>query len=171
MRAVATRADVDAALIHHYFTNKDGLLAAALVLPIDPARVLAGLAEDREQAGPELLRRVLAIWESTPLVRERMVAMLRTGLSHEHAAAMVRDLLGRTVLAAIGQVIEADHPQLRAAALGSHLGGLMLGRYVLQVPGLADATPEELVALLGPVWQHYLTGSLGDGVSIAPANP
>src|SRR5664280_1830320 len=33
MRAVAARADVDAALIHHYFVNKEGLLAAALVLP------------------------------------------------------------------------------------------------------------------------------------------
>jgi AcrR family transcriptional regulator len=164
MRAVAARADVDPALIHHYFENKDGLLDAAIDLPIDPQAVLGALEVDRELAGTEIVRRVLGVWEDSPAVRDRMIAMLRTGLSHEHAAALVRDVLGRTLLAGLGELVEPDRRELRAALIGSHLGGLMMARYVLRVPGVASATTDDLVASVGPVVQHYLTGTLTDQV-------
>ncbi|MCU1473733.1 helix-turn-helix domain-containing protein, partial [Amnibacterium sp.] len=38
LRAVARRAGVDAALVHHYFADKPDLFAAALDLPIRPDR-------------------------------------------------------------------------------------------------------------------------------------
>ena len=41
IRAVATDAGVDAALVHHYFGTKDELFLAALELPVDPRQVLA----------------------------------------------------------------------------------------------------------------------------------
>lgn len=159
IRAVADSAGVDQALIAHYFTNKDGLLSAALAFPIDPAVVLAGVDLHRDTAGPEILRRLLSVWETQPEVRTRMVATLRAGLSHEHAAALLREVLGRTVLAAIRDLVEPDASELRAALIGSHLGGLMLGRYVLEVPGIADASADELVAMMGPTLQHYITGA------------
>jgi AcrR family transcriptional regulator len=160
LRAVAERAGVDQALIAHYFSNKDGLLAAALAFPVDPAVVLAGLDLDRATAGPAILRRLLMVWETQPEVRTRMIAILRTGLSHEHAAEIMRDVLGRTVLAAIRDLVEPDQSELRAALIGSHVGGLMLARYVLAVPGVADASTEDLVAAMGPALQHYITGPI-----------
>ena len=36
---VARRADVDPAMVHHYFGTKDELLAAAIDLPMDPRQV------------------------------------------------------------------------------------------------------------------------------------
>lgn len=160
MRAVATRADVDPALIHHYFVNKEGLLAAALALPIDPEAVLSGLDQDPNRAGEALVRRVLVVWEGDPETRRRLLALFRVGMSHEHAAGVLRDLLGRTILAAVGRLAPHDHRALRAALVGTQMGGLLLGRYVLGIPAVRDATADELVMTVGPVVQHYLTGPL-----------
>ena len=161
MRAVAARADVDPALIHHYFGNKNGLLAAALALPVDPAALLAGLDRDPEHAGEAVVRRVIGVWEADQETRRRMLALIRVGLSHEDAAGVLRDLLGRTILAALTRVVATDHRSLRAALVGTQMGGLLLGRYVLGIPAVRDATPEQLAVAIGPVVQHYLTGTIG----------
>jgi AcrR family transcriptional regulator len=160
MRAVAARADVDAALIHHYFVNKEGLLAAALVLPVDPAALLAGLDKDPQHAGEAVVRRVLGVWEADPQTRRHLLGLIRVGLSHEYAAGVLRDLLGRTILTALARVVADDHQSLRAALAGTQMGGLLLGRYVLGIPAVRDATPEELALAIGPVIQHYLTGPI-----------
>jgi AcrR family transcriptional regulator len=161
MRAVAARADVDPALIHHYFGNKEGLLSAALVLPVDPAVLLAGLDKDPEHAGEAIVRRVLGLWESDPEIRRRLLGLIRVGMSHEYAAGVLRDLLGRTILTAVARVVADDHRPLRAGLVGTQMGGLLLGRYVLGLPAVRDATPEQLVVAIGPAVQHYLTGPVG----------
>jgi AcrR family transcriptional regulator len=160
MRMVAARADVDPALIHHYFGNKDGLLAAALALPVDPGVLLAGLEKDPQHAGQAIVRRVLGMWEADLETRRRLLALMRVGLSHEHAAGVLRDLLGRTILTAVARVVADDDRPLRAALVGTQMGGLLLGRYLLGIPAVRDATPEQLVLAMGPVVQHYLTGPI-----------
>jgi AcrR family transcriptional regulator len=160
MRAVAARADVDPALIHHYFGTKDGLLAAALTPPIDPKQLLAGLSAQRDRAGHELVRRVLGVWDEHPVLLGQMLALVRTALSNDHATALLRQALHRTVVAAVGEVAAADRRELRAALVVTQMSGLLLSRYLVQVPGIVDAEPAVLVAALGPVVQHYLTGRL-----------
>ena len=167
MRAVAARAGVDAALIYHYFGDKDGLLFAALQPPVDAATVFTGVADAAERAGEELVRRLIRLWEDRPEVREQMAAILRTGLSHDHAGRLLRDILSSFILAALGDVLADDRRELRAALIGSHIGGLMLARYILKVPGAAAASPEDLVQAVGPVVQHYLTGT----IAAAPERP
>jgi AcrR family transcriptional regulator len=159
IRAVAGRAGVDPALVHHYFGTKDGLLAAALSPP-EGLTALLVVTGDPERAGAELVRRALDVWENHLEVRELMLAMVRTGLSHEHAAALLRELHRSTVLAAVGGALADDRRELRAALVGSQLAGLLLGRYLLRATGLTEPTPDELVATVGPVVQHYLTGRL-----------
>lgn len=161
MRGVAAKAEVDAALIHHYFGNKEGLLAAALALPVDPFALLAGLEEDPEHAGEAVVRRVLGLWEGDPETRRRLLGLMRAGLSHEYAAGVLRDLLGRTILTALARVVATDHGPLRAALVGTQMGGLLLGRYLLAIPALRDAAPGQLAVAIGPVIQHYLTGPVG----------
>ena len=167
MRAVAARAGVDPALIYHYFGDKDGLLFAALQPPVDAATVFTGVADAAERAGEELVRRLIRLWEDRPEVREQMAAILRTGLSHDHAGRLLRDILSSFILAALGDVLADDRRELRAALIGSHIGGLMLARYILKVPGAAAASPEDLVQAVGPVVQHYLTGT----IAAAPERP
>jgi len=171
MREVATRAGVDPALIHHYFINKDGLLAAALALPVDPAALLTGLDKDPDRAGQAIVRRVLGVWEADPETRRRMLALMRVGLSHEHAAGVLRDLLGSTILTAMARVVAEDDRPLRAALVGTQMGGLLLGRYLLGIPAVRDATPEQLVVAVGPVVQHYLTGPVSGTANRRQSRP
>jgi len=161
MRAVAARAAVDPALIYHYFGDKDGLLFAALQPPVDEATVFAGLSDAADRAGEELVRRLISLWEERPEIREQMAAILRTGLSHDRAGRLLRDILSSFILAALGDVLAGDRRELRVALIGSHIGGLMLARYILKVPGAAAASPEDLVQAVGPTVQRYLTGDLG----------
>ena len=162
MRAVAARAGVDPALIYHYFDDKDGLLFAALQPPGDAATVFAGLAATAaDRTGEELVARIIGLWEERPEVREQMAAIIRTGLSYDRAAGLLRDILSSFILAALGDVLADDRRELRTALIGSHIGGLMLARYILKVPGAAAASPEDLVQAVGPVVQHYLTGNIG----------
>jgi hypothetical protein len=120
--------------------------------------------------GTEIVTRVVRVWEEQPAVRDRMVAMLRSGISHERAAGLLRDLFGRTLLRALGELAVPDHRELRTGLVGTQIGGLLLGRYVLRIPPVADASAEQLIAAVGPVVQHYLTGDLGADGSAAPAS-
>jgi hypothetical protein len=128
--------------------------------------VFSGLADAADRTGEELVRRLVKLWEERPEIREQMAAILRTGLSHDHAGQLLRDVLSSFILAALGDVLADDHRELRAALIGSHIGGLMLARYILKVPGAAAASPEDLVQAVGPTVQRYLTGDIGPaGVS------
>lgn len=160
MRAVAARAGVDPALIHHYFGTKDRLLASALQLPVDPEVLLAGVADHPERAGAEIVRRGLMLWDGNPEARDRMVGLMRAALSHDQAAAAMRDLLAGSVLATLELVVRDETAPLRAGLIGTQLGGLMLGRYVLRIPAVAGASAESLVAAVGPAIQHYVTGAI-----------
>ena len=66
------------------------------------------------------------------------------------------------MLRVVGDAVANDRRELRAALIGSSLIGLMLNRYVLKSPDLAAATEAELIASVGPVIQHYLTGPIAE---------
>jgi AcrR family transcriptional regulator len=169
MRGVAAQAGVDPALIYHYFGDKDGLLSAAIEIPADLAAALAGAASDTSRTGAELVERVITLLECRPEIRERMLATLRTALSHHQAAQLLRDRLGSVLLAAFGSVLASDRRELRVALIAAQMGGLMLARYILEVPGAAAASPGDLARAVGPVIQHYLTGTIGPAVQRDPS--
>ncbi len=158
MRAIAARAKVDPSLIVHYFASKEGLLREALTLPIDPRAVLAsGLAEvPDEQVGEELVRVVLGVWEQ-PAVRSRLLSLLRTAVSHDLAMAVLRQMLQRTVVAAVARLVDDDSAQMRAELVATQMAGLAMARYLVQLPSVASASVDELAVAIGPSVQRYLT--------------
>jgi AcrR family transcriptional regulator len=158
IRAIARRAAVDPALVHHYFGSKDGLLRAALQLPVDVVAVLAEQLTSTETVGPDLARAVLTAWEA-PEVRERLVGMLRTAVSHDQAAELLRTVLIRDALAPLARRAGSDAPELRAELVGSHLAGLAIARHVLRIEPIASAPLEQVVAAVGPTFQRYLTAA------------
>ena len=160
MRAVATRAGVDVALIYHHFDNKDDLLAAALTVPDSAQSVLRAVPAGTPDPGRAVAKAVLELWEHDPVLRGQALAMIRTALSHEHAAQLLRELHSTFVLALVSEVVADDDPQLRAALIGAHLSGLLLNRYLVKVHALAAADPTTLIDAAGPVIDHYLTGDL-----------
>ena len=57
----------------------------------------------------------------------------------------------------------ADRPEVRIPLVTSQVAGVIVARYVLAVPQMAQMPAEDLVAQVGPVLQHYLTGDLSGG--------
>lgn len=160
VRAVARAAGVDPSLVLHFFGSKDGLFEAALELPLDPAAIVAGLlAGDLDTLGERVVRTFLGVWDATP-GQGPMLAMLRSAVSHEDSAAMLRELLLRVILRPVAHGAGGDRPDLRASLLASQVVGLALTRYVLKLKPVASAFADDLAPLFGPTLQRYLTGAL-----------
>jgi AcrR family transcriptional regulator len=97
VRAIADLADVDAAMVNHWFDGKDGLFPAALQSPLDPQRILPGLLDgDPEQLSARLVRTFLTAWDTTS--GGAMAALIRSIASHDKAAVMMREFVSRVIL-------------------------------------------------------------------------
>ncbi|MER7504716.1 TetR family transcriptional regulator [Nonomuraea pusilla] len=159
VRGIAREAQVDPALVHHYFATKEGMFAAAMRLPLTPDDVVPALLDGpREEIGERLVRLILGV-TSSPETREPMVALLRSAVTHEHAVAMVREFFMNAVLFRVADGVGVPH--LRVEAAFAQMLGLVMARYVLKMEPLASADVEELVALLAPTIQRYLTPETG----------
>ncbi|HEX2288832.1 MAG TPA: helix-turn-helix domain-containing protein, partial [Pseudonocardiaceae bacterium] len=65
IRAIATEAKVDPALVHHYFGTKDKLFLESMNMPLNPAELVPkALSGPREEVGERLVRLVLSVWDS-----------------------------------------------------------------------------------------------------------
>jgi AcrR family transcriptional regulator len=154
-------AGVDPALVHHYFGTKDQLFLAAIEAPADPADLLPEvLATGRDELGAAVVRLLLKVWDGP--MQTAGLALVRSAVANEWTAKLLREFLMTQVLRRV--VGTLDLPPAERAARGglvaSQLIGLVMARYVLQVEPLASASPESLVAAIGPTVQRYLTGDL-----------
>ena len=159
IRAVASSAGVDPALVHHYFGTKDDLFVAALAIPVDPREVLAPVvAAGPDGAGERLLRTFLSVWDD-PALPPGLLALARSVLSDDNAA-LLRDGFIPVVVGPVLASLVRDRPDVRVPLVASLVLGLVVTRYVIALPALAQVPAEDLVARVGPVLQHYLTGDL-----------
>ena len=148
-------------MVHHYFQNKDELFAACVELPADPREVLADVVVvPAGRRGEAILRTLLTLWDSP--VQPALLALLRGAVSSRAQAALLREVLSKRIVgvALVDLPDDDDGRRLRGSLLASQLIGLMVSRYVLKLEPLASATHQEIVRLVGPTLQRYLTGPL-----------
>jgi AcrR family transcriptional regulator len=159
IRAVASAAGVDAALVHHYFGTKDELFLAALELPVDPRKLIApAVAGPIEQAAERFLTVFLSVWDD-PDLRPALLAVAR-GVMDPAASRLMSEGLLPVVIQPIGVALGIDEPERRMPVVASQVIGLILMRYVLGVEPLASMSREQLIAIYAPTIQRYLTGDL-----------
>jgi AcrR family transcriptional regulator len=159
IRAVAASAGVDPALVHHYFGSKDDLFVAALEIPVDPREVLAPVvAAGPDGAGERLLRVLLGVWDD-PAVQPGLVALVRS-LIADDSGGLVRDAFIPVVIGPVLAGLVADRPEVRVPLVAGQVVGLIVTRYLLALPPMAEMSADDVVARVGPVLQHYLTGDL-----------
>lgn len=165
--AIASRAGVDSALVHHYFGTKEKLFVAAIELPFDPAWVAEqAAAVPREGLGEQIARTFIHIWDD-PRGRGPSLAALRSAMTQEKAANMLREFVTRTLLAKVSPLLgEAPDRELRFELMVAHLIGVGMLRYVVQIEPLASARDEDVIAMVAPVIQQYV-----DTASPTPPSP
>ncbi len=159
MRAIGRAAGVDAALLHHYFGSKDRLFLAALEFPVDPKVVVEQvLRGDRETVGERVATFVLTLWEQ-PGVLDRLLALVRAAATNEQVVRLMRGFVLEELVRRAAVELDIEQPELRTELMLSQIIGLAMARYVIGVEPLASATREELVPLLAPTFQGYLSGT------------
>ncbi|SFS14717.1 transcriptional regulator, TetR family [Microbacterium sp. cf046] len=157
MRAIAARAGVDSALVHHYFGTKADLFAQTVGAPMRPDLDIPALLEGPQDAlGERIVRYVLDAWER-PETRKRGVTLLRTGVGNRLTTPLLAGFLQRELIGRIAARIDAPDAAFRASLVASQIAGMLLARYVLQLPAIAGASVDDIVARVGPTVQHYMT--------------
>lgn len=156
VRGIAARAGVDSALVHHYFGTKADLFAETIEIPLRPdlaiPRILAG---PRDEIGESIVRFVLDRLEDTE-ARKRAVALMRASLGNRLATPLVAGFLQRELIERLAAGLDVPDAKLRASLAASQIAGVLIARYIVQLPALAEASVDELVVRVGATVQHYL---------------
>ncbi|MGW7201453.1 TetR/AcrR family transcriptional regulator [Streptomyces chryseus] len=158
MRGIAKAAGVDAALVHHYFGTKDDVFAAAIEISFEPALVVPAVLGQggTDGIGERLARYFIGVWEN-PATRAPLLAIVRSALTNETAAKVLRTFLLRRLLERVAAELDVPDPTFRAELAASHMVGIAILRYVVKTEPLASADPERIVAMVAPTLQRYLT--------------
>lgn len=159
VRAIAARAGVDPRLVTHHFGSKQELFVEVMAPPVDPAAIVAALGGDPAGAG-ERVARVMVGTLLDEQVRRRLVGLVRAAAAEPAAAALLREVVERIVLAPVAAALPGPDAALRVAMAGAQAIGLVMLMHVVQVGPVATAASEDLVRLLAPVLQTYLVGPL-----------
>lgn len=158
IRSIARAAGVDPALVHHYFGAKKQVFAAAIEVSFEPAlgvpEVLAG---GPDGVGERLARYFIGVWEN-PVTRAPLLAVIRSALTNDTAAAVLRGFVLRRLLERVAAELQVPDARLRAELAAAQLVGIALLRYVIKAEPLASADVEQIVGYIAPTVQRYLTG-------------
>lgn len=160
IRAVARAADVDPALIYHYFGSKEGLLDAATA---PPQKFLDSVAKTwatpKADLGKQLIRNVLHIWtdeEVGPALRAVVLTAAHEPKTREKLRLIVeRALIGESTLGG-----DEEERLRRSGLISSQLIGFALLRYVWKIEPIASMPDDEVVAAVAPNLQRYIDGDL-----------
>jgi AcrR family transcriptional regulator len=160
IRAVAAAADVDSALVHHYFGTKQKLFAAAVHIPIDPMDVIGPLREvPIEELGHRIPSILLALWDSE--IGAGFIATLRSILAGSEVN-LFRTFIQDVIAVEVGARVD-DPPgsgSIRIQFVASQLVGVVMARYILQLEPFASLPAQQIADTIAPNLQRYLTGNL-----------
>ncbi|WP_067823194.1 TetR/AcrR family transcriptional regulator [Actinomadura kijaniata] len=143
IRAVASAANVDPALVMQYFGTKRELFTRAARVPAPPPGP-AGL--DGDALVEHLLTGLGLKLGGLP---EGTLATMRSMLTDPDAAEHARRALG-TQIDSVGAAIPGEDAGLRAALALTTILGAAIGHRLLGLPALRDASPDRVAALLRP---------------------
>jgi AcrR family transcriptional regulator len=150
IRAIARRAEVDPALVYHYFADKPALYTATLHLPLDPRKVQNEVRSATASPGATLVERFLGQWETGPgAPGQSFVTVAQATTSSPEVARSVREFLFDRVWGNTPQ--QDEDADWRRTMVSTLLLGMAWNRYVLCTEPIASATLAEIAARFGPL--------------------
>jgi AcrR family transcriptional regulator len=145
IRAVATAASVDPALVMQYFGSKRELFTQAVqAFPVLPT------ATDTDALVDQLLATLDLKLGGLP---EGTLAMMRSMLTDPAAADHVRITLDRQIDSVSAALPAAEDPELRAALFVTTMLGVTIGHQFLRLAVLRDAPADRIAAILRPAFK------------------
>ena len=103
---------------------------------------------------------MLGVWDSE--LQPTLVAAFRTALTDPQMSRLLSEFVSLEI---IGRVLEslgtpAAERDRRGGLVASQILGIIVGRYLLRLPMLAEPSSATLAADLAPTLQRYLQGDL-----------
>ncbi|MET0700243.1 MAG: TetR family transcriptional regulator [Mycobacterium sp.] len=160
IRAIATGAGVDSALVHHYFGTKEQLFAAAINVPFDPGVILAQLRTTPvEDLGRTLPSLILPLWDSD--IGAGLLATLRSAMAGDQInifRSFLRDVVVTELAARVDN--PAGSGIIRAEFVATQILGVAMTRHIFQIEPFASLPVQQIIDTIAPNLQRYLTGEL-----------
>ncbi|MBV9131595.1 MAG: TetR family transcriptional regulator [Chloroflexi bacterium] len=157
VRAIAADAGVDPGLVIHFFGSKQHLFREAVGWPIEPSDVIGRVMEVGAEDRPERLARLFVeLWENAS-VRDALLAVLRSALTHEDAARLVQATFQAGLVRKVARAVGGREGELRVELAAAQLLGMAILRYVVRVEPLASAPPGAVIRRLAPALEQHLS--------------
>ena len=118
------------------------------------------VATPQRERGEAIVRNVIWTWRH-PQIREVLESIILTASHEPRTREKLRAFLTASLLPAVAERIEGEERMLRASLIGTQVLGLIMLRYVWGIEPIASLPDDDLVALVGPTIQRYLSGRLG----------
>jgi AcrR family transcriptional regulator len=164
LRAVARDAGVDAALVHHYFDGKADLFMAAMALPFDPRQVHDDATRDETSstAAVAVIRGFLSMWDKAEGTGSSFASCVSAMAASADVADAIREFVSERVWRQGDAIAGEDDAafQRRRSLVSSQLMGLAFARYLLRVPPVSTASPEDIARWVGPTLERYFSGPI-----------
>ena len=152
IRAIATDARVDPAMVMRYYGSKDKLFAAAAEFEL---KFPDFATTHPTQVGRSLVRHFLERWEGD----EALVILLRSSATNGEAAQRMHEIFGTQLQPLVATILSGQVPGseagVRAGLIATQILGMALCRYVLRLPPVVEMSRDEIVEWLGPTIQRY----------------
>jgi AcrR family transcriptional regulator len=162
MRGIARRAQVDPALVHHYFSDKAALFVETMALPIDPREIKAEV-EARGFSGERLIERFLAQWERDgESGSAQFVGLAQAMVASPDVADNVRQFVAERIRLHGAPGDDEATQEMRRSLVSSQLLGIAWNRYVMRMEPMASASRAEVARWAGPTIDRYASGQLFD---------
>ena len=160
LRSVARRASVDPALVHHYFKDKSDLFIQTMNIPVNPGDVVGqAINAPIDELGYALTKALITTWQK-PAFRSPAVGMVRGLISSNTAAKILKPFIQKEIFSRIGSRLPEESAEERIALVASQFIGLIITRYVVSLEPIASMSEDQLIELVAPTIQRYLTGDL-----------
>ena len=156
IRSVAAEAEVDPALVMHYFKNKQGLFGAV----VSSLQELPGRLEDVADL-KGFIAQYLQLWEAEDM-GSRLKAVLRAGVGSSHASGVLRQYMDEQFLELVSQsklsatVFDTPEKRERIPFIGAMLVGVAITRNVILVPYVREKTIDELAEIYAAACEAIL---------------
>jgi AcrR family transcriptional regulator len=168
LRAVAREAEVDPALVHHYFDGKAALFVAAMALPFDPRAIpvheqaVRSESDMASRPGAMVITAFLSMWDHAEGTGSSFASCVAGMAASTSVADAMREFVAERVWerSPVNEGESGDRTRQRRALVASQLMGLAFIRYVLRVPPISTTTPEEIASWAGPTLDRYMLGPI-----------
>jgi AcrR family transcriptional regulator len=161
IRAIARAADVDPALVHHYYGTKENLLDAATTPPQSfLEQIITAWQTPPAELGEQLVRQMLANWQNpdhSPVLR----AVVQIAGNEPAIREKLRAIVERSMMGPSAQALSEDERLLRSSLIASQLMGLAFVRFIWKIEPLASMADDDVVSAIAPTIQRYLDGDVG----------